>query len=68
MTLVQALFVGDLSLLNEVGQALIKGVHSVRGSGLHDRVDLMGLTLANQISDRGSDYEHLSRHDASLSV
>jgi hypothetical protein len=68
MTLIQALFVGDLSLLNEVGQALIKGVHSMRGAGLHHRIDLMGLTLANQISDRGSDYKHLSSYNASLSI
>ena len=61
VALVQAGLVRDLPGLDQVGQVLVHGVHALLGAGLHGRVDLVRLALADQVADGGRRDQHLGR-------
>ena len=59
----------DLLLEIGRGQRLIKRLHAeLILTGLHGRIDLVNLVLANQIADRGVGDEDFHDHGASLAV
>src|SRR5690606_38764460 len=52
VALLEAGLVGDLPRLHQVGEVLVHRVHAKRGAGLHRRVDLVRLALADEVAHR----------------
>ena len=59
---------GDDPPLHEVRQRLLHRHHPARRAGLHHRVDLLDLRLADQVPDRVVGDEDLERRDAAAAV
>ena len=51
----------DLARLHEVRERLVHRLHAEPAAGLHDRVDLVDLALADQVADRGRGDQDLDR-------
>src|SRR6187551_1703698 len=58
----------DLSRVDEIGEMLIHRVHAKVATGLHDRVDLVGLALADQVGDCRCRDEDLRGHCTTASA
>ena len=52
----------------EIGERLLHRLHAARGVGLHDRVDLLDLRLADQVADGVVGQQDLERRDAAGAV
>src|SRR5215204_3053525 len=60
---------GDEPLVVERGQRLVEGLHAVLAlAGLHHRVDLVHLVLADEVADGRVGDEYLQRHRAPAAV
>ena len=55
-------------LRHEAAQVLVERVHADAGSGLHRRVDLRDLALADHVRDRGRVDEHFGRDRAAVGL
>ncbi len=53
---------------HEIGQGGVHGDHAVLRAGLHDRVDLVRLALADEVAHRRCRDEQLAGHDAAAPV
>src|SRR3712207_4813065 len=58
----------DLALTHERRERGVHRLHPGLRAGLHDRHDLVGLALADQVADRRGGDEHLARRDAARAV
>src|SRR3954447_10882265 len=68
VTLLEAMLVGDLPRAHQLGQVLVERVHAVLRAGLHRGVDLVRLSLADEVADGGSRRHDLRGHDTALAV
>src|SRR3954447_11457442 len=68
VTLLEAVLVGDLPRAHQLGQVLVERVHAVLRAGLHRGVDLVRLSLADQVADRRRRRHTLGGHHATLAV
>ena len=59
---------GDLAGPHQPDEVGVHGLHPDRAGGLQGGVDLVGLALADQVSDRGSRDQDLGRDDAAGAV
>ena len=59
---------GDHAPLHQIGERLLHRQHAARGAGLHDRVDLLDLRLADQVANRVVGDQDLERGDTPASV
>ena len=59
---------GDQPLLDELRQRLLHRLHPAAGAGLHVRVDLLDLALADEVPDRVVEEEDLESADAAGAV
>ena len=59
---------GDDAPLHQVGERLLHGEHAARGAGLHHRVDLLDLCLADEVADRVVGDQDLERGDTPTPV
>src|SRR5918999_1881144 len=59
---------GDLVLAHELRERGVHRLHAVLAARLERRVDLVRLTLADQVADPGGRHEHLGRDHAPLAV
>ncbi len=59
---------GDDAAQHELRERLLHRHHPARGGGLHDRVDLLDLPLADQVPGRVVREQDLERGDAALAV
>ena len=48
---VEARLEGDDTTLDQIRERLLHRLHAAAGVGLHDRVDLLDLALADQVAD-----------------
>ena len=58
----------DRPAQDELGKRLLHRLHPARGAGLHHRVDLLDLALADQVADGVVGEQDLERRDAALAV
>ena len=58
----------DRPALHQIGERLLHRLHAARRSGLHHRVDLLELPLADQVPDGVVGEHDLQRGDAALAV
>ena len=58
----------DQLLLHQVHERIAHGGHAERAAGLHDRRDLKGLALADQVADRRVGDQDLHGQRAALPV
>src|SRR5664279_2852023 len=68
VALLESRLVGDPAALDELGKVLVHRVHAVPGASLKRRVDLVRLTLADQVPDRGGGDEHFGGDGATTTV
>ena len=58
----------DDAARREIGERLLHRLHAARSVGLHDRVDLLDLRLADQVPDGVVGQQDLERRDAAVAV
>src|SRR5688572_33241747 len=67
-SLVARFFLADHSLGDELGKALIQGLHALLGTGLDGGVHLRDLAFADEVSDGGRADHDFMRRDTATAV